>query len=344
MPKRRSITKKESLMLGPLFKKIAPRLGAEVTIEPKWGIVGQIKFADGRKTYFRYNTVDLNPVGASDIAKDKDFANFFMQDMDYPIVPNSQAFYSPRWAKAIGSRQSINAAYHHAVKIGFPAVLKPNSGSQGDGVTVVHNKTEFYQVANAIFRQDRIMLVQSKLTGKDYRIVVLDDEVISAYQRLPLSVLGDGKSTIKQLLCQKQKEFVATQRDTRIKFNDPRILSKLKRQKLSFRSVLKKGEQVFLLDNANLSSGGESIDVTDSIARGYCQLAVSLTKDMGLRLCGVDIMIGGSGDISDFHDDFWILEINAAPGLDHYSRSGEEQSKVVEQLYTKVLIQLQKRL
>lgn len=71
--------KKESLILGKMLKKIAPHIGASVFLEPEWNIAGQITFKNGKKPYFRYNTLDLNPVGASDIAKDKDYASIFMK-------------------------------------------------------------------------------------------------------------------------------------------------------------------------------------------------------------------------------------------------------------------------
>ena len=318
------------------MQKIATRIGAKVLLEPKWGIVGQITFKSGRHSYFRYNTLDLNPVGSSDIAKDKDFSNFFMQKLGYPTVPGSKTFFSKTWAEAIGlPSRNIDAGYKYAVKLGFPVIVKPNSGTQGIGVSLVHNKHEFYQAMQAIFKGDRVALVQRRVAGRDYRIVVLDKKIISAYERIPLSVVGDGQSTIKQLLHTKQKNFIASSRDTRINMQDPRILTKLKHQKLSFRSVLSLGQKVFLLDNANLSTGGDSVDVTQKINKFFSKLAVNLTRDMGLRLCGVDIMI--NGDIAQKTDEFWILEINAAPGLDHYVKMGKAQEKIVEDLYFQVL-------
>ena len=137
------------------------------------------------------------------------------------------------------------------------------------------------------------------------------------------------------LLKAKQKQFVASKRDTQIKADDPRIAIKLKHQGLSLRSVPKSGQKVFLLDNANLSTGGDSVDVTKRVHPSFQKLAVNLTRDMGLRLCGVDLMI--EGDISQEPGAFWVLEVNSAPGLDHYSRSGKEQEKIVEELYLQVL-------
>ena len=72
---------KPTPFMGALLKKIAPKIGATVLIEPKWGIVAQVTFKSGRRRYFRYNTLDLNLMGASDVARDKGYSYFFMQKM-----------------------------------------------------------------------------------------------------------------------------------------------------------------------------------------------------------------------------------------------------------------------
>lgn len=321
-------------LLGQLFRKLAPRLGATVVMEPQWNIVGQITFKNGRRCYFRGSTLDLNPVGASDIAKDKDYATFFMKRMGYPTVPG-RTFFSASWCRAIGSRRNIHAAYRYAVKSGFPVIVKPNSGSQGVAVAKVHTKREFYRAMRAVFAHDRVALVQVPVTGKDYRVVVLDQTVISAYERVPLNVVGDGRSTVRQLLTKKQKQFAATGRDTIIRIEDARIAANLKQQGLSMRSVIHRAQSIYLLDNANLSTGGDAVDVTKAIHLGFKKMAVRLTRDMGLRLCGVDIIV--AGDIANRPSVYWVLEVNAAPGLDHYVKTGKIQAKIVEDMYLKVL-------
>jgi D-alanine-D-alanine ligase-like ATP-grasp enzyme len=321
-------------IIGPILRKIAPHIGARVVIEPEWKIVGQIIYKSGRKRYFRYSSLDLNTLGASEISKDKDYANFFMKRMKYPTVPG-QTFFSKDWARTIGSRRDINAAYRYARKIGLPVIVKPNSGSQGKNVALVYTKLEFYTAMQRIFKHDRVALVQTPLKGKDYRVVVLDDKIISAYERTPLCIIGDGRSTIQVLLKKKQRAFSASSRDTIIKTDDPRIRAKLKRSGMTMRSIPMKGERIFLLDNANLSTGGDSTDVTQSVHPDFRALAIKLTRDMGLRLCGVDLMI--DGDISEPPKKYWVLEINSAPGLDHYAQSGRAQKKIVEDMYLDVL-------
>ena len=321
-------------LVGKIFRKIAPKIGAKVTIEPVWKIVGQITYKSGRKRYFRNSSLDLNTLGASEVAKDKDYANYFLKRLGYPTVPG-EAFYSSSWARAIGSNRDIDAAYQYAQKIGLPVIVKPNSGSQGKGVSLVHTKREFYTALRRIFTFDRIALVQTPVVGKDYRVVVLDDKIISAYERTPLCVVGDGRLTIQALLADKQRRFIASSRDTQIRVDDPRIKAKIAREGLTLKSKPAVGRRVYLLDNANLSTGGDSLDVTSVVHPEFRKIAVSLTKDMGLRLCGVDLMI--DGDISEAPKKYRVLEINSAPGLDHYARSGKHQEKIVEDLYLEVL-------
>ncbi len=321
-------------LLNKILKKIVPKIGARLVLEPEWGIAGQIIFKNGRKRYFRYSTIDINTMGASEIAKDKDYANFFLKQLNYPTIPG-QAFFSADWAQTIGSKKNIAAAYKYACKLGWPVIVKPNSGSQGVGVTKVYNKKEFHQALSLIFKHDRVVLVQRPVIGKDYRVVVLDNKIISAYERIPLKVLGDGHSTILQLLKLKQKAFKAASRDTLLRITDPRIVQKLKHEQLTLRSIPVKNKIIYLLDNANLSTGGDSIDVTDAMHSDFKKLAIDLTKDMGLRLCGVDLMI--ATDIAKPVGKYWVIEINSAPGLDHYVQTGKKQAKIVEDMYLEVL-------
>ena len=330
--------KRDGPLLGKIFRKIAPKIGATIVMEPEWNIVGQIIFKNGRKRYFRYSTLDLNPVGASDVAKDKDYANFFMREMGYPTVIG-RTFFSNDWSRAIHSHRNIDAAYRYAVKIGFPVFVKPNSGSQGIAVAKVYTKRAFYLAMNAVFRRDRVALVQTPISGKDYRIVVLDKKVISAYERVPLNIVGDSRSTVRQLLQRKQQEFVATGRDTIIRAEDKRIAENLNRQGFTMRSVISRGERIYLLNNANLSTGGDALDVTNAINPEFKKIAIRLTHDMGLRFCGVDIIT--LDNITEQPQRYWILEVNAAPGLDHYVKTGKAQEKIVENMYLTVLKAMQ---
>jgi D-alanine-D-alanine ligase-like ATP-grasp enzyme len=329
--------------LTKLVKKLAPKVGGRALIEPKWGHVAQIKYKNGVTRSLRYFSLDLNPIASSDIAVDKGYSKFFMKKWGYPVAKGVTIFEKKR-ATIVKSRNTINFAQKYAKKIGYPVIVKPNDKSQGAQVSLVWNGTELKNALNLIFKTEKIALVEEYLKGKDYRVVVLDKEIISAYERLPLSIIGNGKSSIKALLKQKQKDFIKKRRDTRINFKDPRILQKVKREGYNFQSVLPKNTKILLLDNANLSTGGDSVDVTSTIHEGFEKIAIKLTADMGLRIAGVDIMVT-KGDITmnPKNCKYYIIEINAAPGLDHYVTTGKAQQKIVEAMYLKVLKALGKR-
>lgn len=323
--------------------KLAPKLGARVVVEPEWGIVAQIIYPNGIVRSLRYYSLDLNHIASADIAKDKDYAKFFMKNLGYPIA-EGKTFFRDSWAEAIKSKRKISAGISYAKRLGYPVIIKPNSQSQGIGVSLVFDGKELRRTLIEVFKNDKIAIVERYLHGRDYRVVVLDKLMISAYERVPLSVTGDGKNSILSLLKKKQNLFVSLARDTKINFSDKRIKMKLKRQGYTFKSVLPKGLKIFLLDNANLSAGGDSVDVTNTIHIEFQKIAIELTKKMGLRIAGVDIMVTG-GDITKNPKEcsYYIIEINAAPGLDHYVTTGQTQQKIVEAMYLKVLKALGKK-
>lgn len=321
-------------LLPQIFAELAPKLGAVVLLEPTWKIAGQITFPSGRRRYFRFSSIDLNPLGAAEIAKDKDYANFFMREMGYETI-EGRTFFRPDWGEAIGSPRGIDDAIRYAAEIGYPVFVKPNSGSQGRQAAVATNDDELREALGAAFGVDRVALVQRVVPGRDYRVVVLHDQVISAYERIPLSVEGDGTLSVAELMQRKQEEFERTGRDTVLKQDDIRIDQKIGRYGYDRSTVLGPGEIVYLLDNANLSAGGEGVDVTEELHPTIADLAVRLTKDMGLKLCGVDLLL--CGEVSSPLSEYVVIEVNAAPGLDHYAKVGSEQKAIVEAMYLRVL-------
>lgn len=320
--------------VAPILQKIAPRAGITLVLEPSYHYAGQMIFPDGRKRFFKHGHFDLNFDAACEVANDKAYAAHFMKTQGYSTIPG-EAFFCPRWAEKIKSDRGPEAAWAYAQSLGLPVIVKPNNLSQGSGVAKVHDREEFFAAVESYSDYVRVFLVEQLIKGDDYRIVVLDNEVISAYRRIALNVTGDGTRTIRQLMEAKQEHYRRTGRDTMLKFDDARIIAKLARTYRSLDCVPARDEYVQLLDNANLSCGGDAVDVTSIIHPSFRDMAVNLTRDMGLRLCGVDLMTKGAIDapLANYH----IIEINAAPGLDHYASLGDEQVVIVEELYLKVL-------
>src|ERR1700682_2678371 len=166
MPRRRA--KAIIPILKEVMQAVAPKIGARILFEPEWEIVGCIIYRSGRRRYFRNSTLDINRMGASEIARDKGYAKFFMGSLSYPLVKGN-AFYSKQWARAIGSKKGIDQAYRYARKLGFPVFVKPNSRSRGQGVAKVSSRFEFYCAMRDIFARDDVALVEAAIDGaSDY--------------------------------------------------------------------------------------------------------------------------------------------------------------------------------
>ena len=285
--------RKERPFVGRMMEKLAEQAGVEVFMEPKYGYVGRISCSDGSYRYFRNTHFDLNNLGSTEISRDKDYASFFLKKLGYN-VPVGKAFYSESWCKNINEDLGIDKGYEYAKSLGFPLIVKPNSKSQGVGVYKVSNKKEYYSAMKRIFKIDNIALVQKIAKGNDFRIVVLDGEVISAYQRIPLQITGDGRHTVNELIYAKQDELKDSDRDSLQNVDEFRLKLTLRQKGIKKKDVLSCGEVLQLMPNANLCSGGTSIDFTDKISSGYAKLCADITKEMGLRLCGVDLMVKGT--------------------------------------------------
>ncbi|TAF10619.1 MAG: cyanophycin synthetase [Nostocales cyanobacterium] len=316
-----------------ILHKVAIEMGATVLIEPESELIGHITFKNGKKTVFNNTRLNINGFGSSHLAQDKGFSNYFLRQLGYRVTEGN-TFFNEKICAKIANPRNIHDGWDYAQELGLPVIVKPLNLSLGILVTKVFDKSEYYQVAEKIFNIHPGLIVERFYSGNDFRILALDNEIIAAYQRIPLSVTGDGNSTILELLQSKHEQLIKTGEKILIDVEDFRILQKLQKQNLTFDSVLAKDSLIYLLDNANLSNGGDSVDFTDKIHPDFQKLAINITKDMALRLAGVDIL---TTDITQPLVDYTLLEINSAPGLAHYASLGETQIQKLEDLYRKIL-------
>lgn len=322
-----------------LIVEVAPEIGATVWLEPEYGFVGEITFANWKRHLFRNTNFNVNPLGSVEIVRDKWYCSIFLKRYWYQIA-EGKTFFRDDLNEHINVKRWIKEGWGYAQSIWLPVIVKPNNLSQGSWVQRVDSEEEYYIAVNAIFEKTNVMIIERLHQGQDYRVVVFNDDIISAYTRIPLQVVGNGILTIRQLLDNKQETFIADWRDTIIDFDDPRITRKLSKQWFAFDSVLSQWQEVYLLDNANLSTGGESIDVTKKIHPDFVHLAKRITRDMWLRLCGVDFMTRDITKPLSENDDYIVIELNWAPGLDNYMSSGNQQRENVKLMYKKILITL----
>ncbi|MFD2999374.1 cyanophycin synthetase [Pontibacter toksunensis] len=202
--------------------------------------------------------------------------------------------------------------------LGYPIVTKPLDGNQGKGASInIHNwKDALKGLAEAKCFSQAVM-VEQFIQGDDYRMLVIDGKFIAAAKRTPAMVVGDGKSTIRQLVNTVNKDprrGVGHEKAlTHIKVD--KITRGILREKgLTLQSVLPAGKSLYLKNTANLSTGGTATDVTDMVHPYNVLMAERIAGIIGLDICGIDVM---TSDIAIPLPETRgaVIEVNAAPGL-----------------------------
>ncbi len=203
---------------------------------------------------------------------------------------------------------------------GYPIVLKPLDGNHGRGITININDwseaEKAYDIASKAAKT-RSVIVEQYYQGNDHRVLVIDNKVVAVAERVPAHVIGDGKSTIKELIN-------ITNQDSRRGNGHDNVLTKiivdptsqavLTKQGYSLDSILPEQKIAYLRATANLSTGGIAIDRTDEIHPENIWIAQRVAKIIGLDIAGIDIV---TSDISRPLKETKgvIVEVNAAPGF-----------------------------
>ncbi|MHA5066807.1 bifunctional glutamate--cysteine ligase GshA/glutathione synthetase GshB [Cetobacterium somerae] len=205
-------------------------------------------------------------------------------------------------------------------KYGAGTVIKPKSTNFGLGITIFKeefSKEDYEKALEIAFKEDNSILIEKFVKGKEYRIFVIGDEVVGILHRVPANVRGDGERSIKELVEEKNLDPLRgigykTPLE-KIKLEGPEKLF-LKGQGLTMEYIPKKDEVVYLRENSNISTGGDSLDYTDDILDTYKEIAIKASKAVGARICGVDMMIE---DIKNPNpkDNYAIIELNFNPAI-----------------------------
>src|SRR5690554_207217 len=194
----------------------------------------------------------------------------------------------------------------------FPAVVKPVNTDHGIGVsTNIKNKQELLSAIDNAFRFAEKVIVEEFFSGQEYRFLVIDYKVRAIACREPANVTGDGKSSIRQLIDKKNEARGNDYRHPLLKIVvDEEVKRHLNVLSYTPDTILQEGEKVYLRKNSNLSTGGDSIDVTDEIPDYYKDVAVKASQSAELRIAGIDIIIKDL-DVKPSPENYIVVELNA---------------------------------
>ena len=177
-------------------------------------------------------------------------------------------------------------------------VIKPKSTNFGLGISIfqqgVTDRDDFAKAVEIAFREDKEIMVEDYLLGTEYRFFVLGDQTLAVLLRVPANVIGDGVHTVAELVAAKNDHPLRGDGSRtplkKIALGDIEQLQ-LKEQGLTVNSIPAKDQLVQLRANSNISTGGDSIDMTDEMHASYKEIAVGISKAMGAAVCGVDLII-----------------------------------------------------
>lgn len=194
----------------------------------------------------------------------------------------------------------------------FPLVVKPATTDHGIAVSTNLQTTEDLTAAvETAFKFAPKVIVEEYFSGREYRFLVIDYHVRAIAYRVPANVTGDGKHTISQLIDKKNKGRGTDYTHPLLKIPiDAEVIRHLKALSKSPETVPFAGEQVFLRQNSNLSTGGDSIDVTDDMPEFYQDVAVKAARAAGLRIAGIDIIVRDLAAVPG-PENYLVVELNA---------------------------------
>jgi cyanophycin synthetase len=211
-----------------------------------------------------------------------------------------------------------------------PWVLKPLDGTHGQDVVVgVATREEAAAIWAA---QRRPLLCEALLRGHEYRVVCVGTQVVAAALRKPAFVVGDGHSSVAELVDAKNREphrHPGHHGDrTRIEV-DAEVLAELARRHLAPSSIVAVDDEVVLRRRANLSQGGEAYDATDEVCPENRALFCRVAEAVDLEVVGIDVMGETLAEPLTGQPAAGIIDVNARPGLRmHHAPSGGQPRNV----------------
>lgn len=269
---------------------------------------------EGDTFTWRSGRTSLNHPSARKLVPHKDVQSRVFRSAGLPF-PENYVF----------SRDEEDRAWDWARHV-LPVAIKPATGSKGRDVFLnIADRNEFSDAYTNVSRKWHSVLVEQFKSGSEHRMYVVDGEFIAALVMKPANVTGDGQRSIEELVATKNETALIPHRAIRL---DTQELATLHAGGLSPESVLEEGRTIYLRQNSNLSTGGDSIDATDSIRPSEAHIAEKAAKAWpGTRAVGFDLVLpreAGDGPPS-------IVEANLSAGIGghHHPRFGRAREVCV---------------
>ncbi len=270
-------------------------------------LAGQVfQYGQGKRGRLMLSSFsDATPVIASTLSRNKIFTATILSLAGIPVPDHRPA-------------NTLDTALAAAHQLGYPVVVKPADLDGGVGVAAgLQSPEELTTAFRSTLEKSRNILVEKHVEGRDYRVTVFQGEVVSAVERVPGGVTGNGRHTVRELVEQLNADplrgtgrLAQLQRLTW----DNEAVTLLKQARLEPNSIPESGRFVRLRRAANLATGGVPVGVIDRIHPDNRLLAVRAAGILRLDIAGVDLLMP---DISRSWRETGgvVCEVNSQPSL-----------------------------
>lgn len=215
-----------------------------------------------------------------------------------------------------GIRVHKNDVIDFDIFIDKKMVVKPQDTNFGIGITILEkgsNKDQIQRAIDLAFSACDLVLIEEFHPGIEYRFLVIDDKCVSIVRRVPSNVIGDGVHTIEELVKIKNLNPLRSKG-----YVTPVELVTLGEYEINFLSlqgleksyIPKEDETIYLRENSNVSTGGDTIELFEQIPQFYKDEAVKAAKSLDVEICGLDFIIE---DL--FKYEYTIIEANFNPAI-----------------------------
>ncbi len=262
-----------------------------------------------RQKRIQATVTGLSSCIGADVAADKSLTKELLAASGIPV---------PYGGTACGEDASWELA-RSLLAEGIPSLaVKPECANQGKGVSLrLVTEEEVRRAYRLAASYGPKVVVEWYIPGRHYRLLVVGDQVAAASERLAAHIVGDGQGTLAELVDQVNRDPLRGEDHekplTKIKIDEV-VRNHLARVGLTLNYRPARGEVVYLRENANLSTGGVAIDVTNEVHPENALIAIRAARAVGLDVAGIDLVAtnialpitqGGGA----------IIEVNACPGI-----------------------------
>ena len=252
-------------------------------------------FGAGRCSWYPQNNAT-----AATLASDKYFANRILEEAGVTTLGGDYFFLSARHRTLRPAGHERENAFDYFKKLNRSAFLKPLTGSRGDFAQVIDSEAALDRYLDDVAPHYDAVLMQPVASGLEYRLFLLDDEVVYSARKFPPALEGDGTHRVRDLL----KAHNALLESHALSVIAPAAISEADLDR-----VLPAGERLEIPGRTNLSAGGHmAFDTPNATALTMAQRAV---RALGLRAAAVDLFTGLGGN----PDAVAIIEVNSNPSI-----------------------------